>query len=379
MNVHADLKPMLVSDNKAWVVSGYDNFLYEIDVDKWDATFIEKVKMEGNDPWRGNYAGVVYKNKIICLPDRNDKIAIYDITTENLTYIDMPRNNFEHWDVTAYILKEDILYMFSRTQKMIIKADLITASCEVYDKLDIDKQIIVLASKDKFMFITLGEQLELYSYNLWKRTVQKEFSIENKKKYTTFLCDGENVWFSGMRKNFLCWNSASNLAREIDFSQFDIYEYLPKLQEDCYYKANEEEFAEPLFANQFVYGNYIWFVPLRSSHIIRVNKYDYRVEMIELPDEEETFRSWNLRIGGLNALRFVFEFINQKGNLLIYSYKNQVHYVIDADTGKLKETKSALKTVNITKKIETILNENMHLTEGINCSLNYLLKYVINN
>lgn len=378
MNIHADVKPMLVCKNKAWMISGYDNFLYEIDLDNWEAVFIEKVELkeEYKSPWRGNYAGLMYRNKIICIPDRNNKIAIYDIVTKKFDYIDMPQDNQERWEVTAYALIEDIIYLFSRSQKIIIKVDLRTASCEVYDKIDIDKQISVVAEKDEFKFITQGESLALYSYQVLNKTLQKEFEIENKGKYITFCCDDKQAWFGGMRKKVLCWNYETSTAREIDLSQFDICEYISTPREDCYYKTAEEEFAQPLFLNQFVYGNYVWFVPLRSSHIIRVNRKDYRAEVIELPDEKETFESWSARIGGLFAYKLVFEFVNKDGDLVFYSYKNKVHYIIDADTGKLKETKPAIMTKNMKEEAEDFILRNSAMTENPDCDLNYFMKLI---
>lgn len=381
MNIHADLKPMLVCKNKAWMISGYDNFLYEIDLDNWEALFIEKVEMkvEDNSSWRGNYAGLMHENKIICLPDRNNKIAIYDIVSKKFDYIDMPQDNQERWEVTAYVLIEDIIYLFSRSQKIIIKVDLRTALCEVYDKIDIDKQISVVAEKDEFKFITQGESLALYSYQVLSKTLQKEFEIENKGKYRTFCCDDKQVWFGGMRKTVLCWNYETSTAREIDFSQFDICEYVTTPRKDCYYKTAEEEFVQPLFSNQFVYGNYAWFVPLRSSHIIRVDRKDYRAEVIELPDEKETFESWSARIGGLFAFKLVFEFVNKDGDLVFYSYKNKVHYIIDADTGKLKETKPAIMTKNIKEEAEEFISQNAVLAENMDCDLNYFMKLITEN
>lgn len=383
MNIHADIKPMLVCKNKAWMVSGYDNFLYEINLDDWEAEFIEKVEMklkpEDNSPWRGNYAGFMHKNKLVCLPDRNNKMAIYDIVSKKFDYIDMPPDNQERWDIGAYVLMEDIIYLFSRTQRIIIKADLIAESCEVYDEIDIDKQIIVAAVGEEFKFITQGERLAFYSYQVLSKTLQKEFEIENKGKYTTFCCDDKQVWLSGRRKKFLCWNYETRTAREIDFSQFDICEYVTSPREDCYYKTAAEEFAQPLFLNQFIYGGYVWFVPLRSSHIMRVSQKDYQVEVIELPDEKETFESWRARIGGLFAYKLVFELANKDGDLVFYSYKNKVHYIIDADTGKLKETKPAIMTKNIKEEAESIVSQNDVLNESMDCDLNYFMKLIMDN
>lgn len=101
--------------------------------------------------------------------------------------------------------------------------------------------------------------------------------------------------------------------------------------------------------------------------------------MIELPDEKETFESWSARIGGLFAFKLVFEFVNKDGDLVFYSYKNKVHYIIDADTGKLKETKPAIMTKNIKEEAEEFISQNAVLAENMDCDLNYFMKLITEN
>lgn len=376
MNVHADLKPMLLRENKAWMVSGYENFLYEVDLEAWNVRFVKSLQFKDNDSWRGNYAAFIYKNKVICIPDRNNKIAIYDMADDKLDYIDMPENGPERWNISAHILDEDILYLFSCTSNLIVKVDLSALSSEIYDCIRVEKRLNGVAYGKEFLFIAQEEELELYTYDIQNRTLQKEFVIKNIKKYTTLCCEDENIWFSGKRKNILCCNRKTNTIKEIDLSKFDIYEYIASPQKNKYYITEEEEFLEPLFGNQFIYGEYVWFVPYRSSHIIRVNKNDYHAEMIELPNEEESFESWSARTKGLNLFKVVFEFANNNGELVFYSYKNRIHYIVDADTGKVKQSMQTLKVKNMKEEIASLVEPDSIPTEGLYYNLSRFLELI---
>lgn len=374
MNLHADIYPMVISNDKAWMISGEDNFLYNIDLKKWEATFVEALQSDKEDAWRGNYVGLEYKNKLICIPDRSDRIGIYDIVNEKMEYIQMPQNITTRWNITAHILDGNILYLFSEMKKIILKVDLNRYSIEIYDCIEKEKNIVYVLSKEKeFLFIVQEDSLYLYRYNVLNRKMDKIFISE--ERYEVMCCDGDNVWFSGKKKKVLFWNGQSNYTKEIDLSAIDICEYniiAPK--KENYVITREEDFHYELFYKQCVCGEYVWFFPYRSNHVIRVNKKNYFAEKIIFENETENVDSLQRRINGLNHYKLFLEVIDDKGDLFVYSFKNGVHYKIDTTTGKIEETKSQIKVLNEEVVMHTLLTAGKMYRERIDFSLKELLR-----
>lgn len=374
MNLHADIYPMVLSNEKAWVISGEDNFLYRIDLETWEATYVEAVQSDKEDVWRGNYIGLEYKSKLICIPDRSDRIGIYDIVNEKMEYIQMPQNITTRWNITAHILDGNILYLFSQTKNMILKVDLNSNVIDIYDCIEKEKNIVYVSSQEKeFLFIVQEEDLYLYKYNVLKRKLDKIFISE--ERYEVMCCDGENVWFSGKKKKVLFWNGKSNGTKEIDLSDIDICEYnfvAPKKENHVITK--EEEFHYELFYKQCVCGEYVWFFPFQTNHVIRVNRKNYFAEKIVLENETESADTLKRRINGLNQYILFWELVDSEGDLFVYSFKNEVHYKIDIITGRVKEIKPQIKVRNEEKAMTMLLTTGKRFRERTDFSLKELLR-----
>ena len=374
MKLHADLYPMVVSNDKAWVISGEDNFLYKIDLDKWEATYVEAVQSDKEDIWRGNYVGLEYENKLICIPDRSDRIGIYDLVNEKMEYIQMPQNITTRWNITAHILDGDTLYLFSQTKNMVLKVDLRSYSIEICDCIEKEKSIVsVLAKEKEFWFLLQEGKLYLYKYNVISRKVDKIFIAE--ERYEVMCCDGDNVWFSGKKKKVLFWNGQSNHTKEIDLSAIDICEYnIVAPKKENYVTTREEEFHYKLFYKLCVCGEYVWFFPFQTNHVIRVNRKNYFVEKIVLENETENVDTLQRRINGLNQYKLFWEMVDNEGDLFVYSFKNQVHYKIDILTGCVKEIKPQIKVLNEETARAMLLEKGKMFRERMDFSLKELLR-----
>lgn len=374
MKVHADIYPMVLYDDKAWVISGEDNFLYNVDLKNWEATYVVEVQSDKEDVWRGNYVGLEYKSKIICIPDRNDKIGIYDIVNEKMEYIQMPQNITTRWSIDAHILDGDILYLISQVKNMILKVDLKHYSVEICDCIESGKKIVyVLAKEKEFVYIIQEDKLNLYRYNVLNGKVKKTFISE--ECYDVMCCDGDNIWFSGRKKKVLCWNEQTNQTKEVDLSTLDICEYnLVAPKKDTYVVTKEKDFCHQIFYKQCVYGEYVYFFPYHTNHVLRVNTKNFTVEKIDFENEIDTADSLQKRINGLEHYKFFLEMIDNEGYVYVYSFKNEVHYKIDNITGKVKEIKPQIKVLNEEKAMNMLLTRGKMFRERMDFSLKELLR-----
>lgn len=374
MNLHADVHPITILNNQAWLISGEDNFLYKIDIEKWEASFVTELNFDAIYLWRGNYIGLVYQNKLICLPDRSDKIEIYDIDSKKLDYIQMPQNITKRWGISAYILKQDNLYLFSATERLILKVCMKNGRVEIYDYIEEEKDILyVLAKGNEFLFIIQEKGTCFCRYDVVNKQLNKTLITE--ELYEVMCCDDDNIWFSGKRKKILLWNRKSSKRKEIDISSLDICEYsFISLTKENYMITKEEEFQDTLFYKQIVYGEYLWFFPLRSNYLIRINRENYKVEKIEFENETEDINSLFKRTNGLNSYKYFFEFVDSQNNLVVYSFKNKVHYIIDADRGIVKEVKGVISITNEENAINVLLDTGKIQAERMDFSLKELLK-----
>ena len=179
---------------------------------------------------------------------------------------------------------------------------------------------------------------------------------EAKANLFTICYDGTNFWLSGYCKEIYVWNPEKGMIKVItDFpKQFGFYHFRTKdeyLDIDCnsYYKVDD-----PFFYESVILGKYIWFISSQSSSILYIDRETYKVNLIDIKEEQETIDSIKREF----ACKYLFEYIRAERYIGIYSTKNQWIFEIDTVELCVKKKNYQLSNGAVTKIMKAIEDDN---------------------
>ena len=360
-DIYPDSDCIYVEDGIGWFISRVDNFLYKIDIKSHLCTFISKLPESGIAYWRGNSICYKRKNDIICLPDRSAFIWVYHLDHEEFEQIEMPQSNADRWDAVAYVEKDEYVYILSRGAKAIAVVDIDNLKVVRMININHHEKIESICGETygtSIFFVINGEHSSvIYEFDSNAELILKCCEIEVHDNYNTISFDGENFWLSGKKRQIVTINKESLNCRILkDFPEaFCMYNIGNPESGETEIRTEEEEYPQLLFFNSFVHQSKIWFVPLRTSHIISVNRSTYAINAIELENETETMESLN-RNGMLRNYKFFFEWIQNDTGLVFYSFKNDCHYIIDGETENCIGGFKDYQFVNYAQMLDALLD-----------------------
>jgi hypothetical protein len=231
---------------------------------------------------------------------------------------------------------------------------------------DIDSITGIAVHDTSIFYIANGAEAYVYEFDADTEQISKRCAIVDDNKYDTLAFDGTSFWLSGRKRELLEINQETNRHKKIDFEctpeNFKQYNFEISGDDETEFCIEHEEYMEPLFGVTFACKDKVWFFPLGTSHILYVDLYSHEVVPVELENEEETIESIRKR-GFLRTYKYFFERIENDGKLVVYSLKNDCHYVIDGDTGKCIETFKDYKITNYDLLIEQLATDKSILYE----------------
>jgi hypothetical protein len=377
LDIMPDFYGMYVEDNEAWFISRVDNILYHLDVSKRECRFIAFLPESGREYWRGNRLCCKVKDMIICIPDRCKFVWVYKIRDKMFKSIELPKG-VERWLITSYIVKQNLLYMMSALEKKIFVADI--------EKLKVLKTINLIQTDDiknitadsvfenSIFYIVSGEESNIYKFDTDTEMFSKICVIEGDDQYNTLTFDGKVFWLSGRKREFLAINKETNEQKIINFenipNDFKMYNFSVSATEADESGIEYKEYIVNLFITSFVWRGKIWFMPYSTSHIIYIDIYSNTIGYVELENETETIETIKNR-GFLRTYKYFYERIEDDNKLVVYSMKNDCHYVIDGENGKCIEAFNDYKLVNYDEMMEYMcINSGLILHDYIEMDRN---------
>lgn len=296
-------------NNEIWFVGNEDNMLWHMNILTDEIQYMATLPTKNKEnTFRMNTRCIKEGNNIFCLPDRADRIVIYDIITKNTesfmidigeshTYlIDRSENRigiYNAWKCGSKI------WCVSYFLQNIIEID-IDNKCVggIYPVFEDEETLIgyEAAMHRECIYCVSRNTKKIFKFNTITKSVKYYNPQVNDKGFNTIVSDENMFYLTGYKKAIYIWNEERDSIVPLDmFPQK--YHVLNK-------QGLETDFYDmPIFYRSLVMESYILFLPWNfldafSNALIAYRKSDQKVVLVDSGDEKESLFSFCYRKSG---------------------------------------------------------------------------------
>ena len=216
-------------DTGYWFIGRNDDVLYKLN-ESMECTPVAFLSDEEKDVYRYHQKCVVYDNKVFCLPDRANYIAVYDIVEDSLIKLSIPKGDNHRLSILYAYIEDDSLYCVSSGTGSIFEVSItdcrIKAEYEVFDKRDVgadefscDKS---LRLDGNIFFVSNCEPVIAIFDIRTKETKKIVINIKDKGFNTITYVNGTFL-LTGYKENIYVWNGKSEEITTFSLNINDLY------------------------------------------------------------------------------------------------------------------------------------------------------------
>lgn len=283
-------------DNEVWFVGNEDNMLWRMNIVTNKIQYIAALPTKNIDgAFRMNTRCIKEGNHIFCLPDRSDRIVIYDIITKKAEscMIDIGENRTHMIDIGESRIGiynawkcENKIWCVSYFLQSILEIDIDNKCVDgIYPVFEEEKTLIgyEAAMQQGCIYCVSRNTKKISKFNIMSKSV-KYYSLQiNDEGFNTIAADENAFYLTGYKKAVYVWNEEKNSVVPIETfpSQYNVLNE-EGLEVNCYEK--------PIFYRSVAMKSYILFLPWNfpeasSNGIIAYRKFDQRLILIDGGDE----------------------------------------------------------------------------------------------
>lgn len=273
--------------NEVWFVGNMNNSLWNMNLDTKELKYAALIPVNGENTFRRNTRCLKFENKIFCLPDLDDKIAIYDMGKDEFRFCKIGGKNEERRSIYNAWICGSTLWCVSYFMQQIIEINLSNISIKgIYPLFEESDRKIGYESamyEEDIYFVSRNDTV-IGRFNLLTKEIQYyELDIDD-KGFNTITTDGCNIYVTGYKKAVYIWNLKNNYIK--------VKNNFPYEYKVCNTnKGNVEEicYDSPIFYRSTIIENYIIFLPwnfpgARSNGILIYDKSEQCILCVK--DEE---------------------------------------------------------------------------------------------
>lgn len=352
--------------NDIWFVGINDNSLWNMDLSTKKITYVEVIPTDGEDTYRMNTRCIKNQNNIVCLPDRDDKIVIYDTDTGNFKNCKINVSAKQRLGIYNGWKRNGVVWCVSYFLQQIIKINLYTMTIEGAYNVFKDASLL------------MGYEAAMSNGNIYcisrNDTVISKFNIEtedaeyyklpiNEKGLNTIAADGDIFYMTGYKKAIYIWDQKMNQIRTLD--------NFPEQYTVC---KNQQEMENgycdvPIFYRSIVTENCVLLLPwnfpeAKSNGLIL---YDKR-------KQEITFISQEVQEKNKDIIYFMCYHGPQNEVGLFCTGENKILEICEDGHARYLED---FTVVGSERLFADIIQRNKTIVESDTCNLKNLLKNVL--
>ncbi len=317
-----------IDNNEAWFVDGERDILCCLNLKSNTCDYAVKIPNSNLDEFRLNSRCIKFENEVFCMPDKGERIWVYNLNDRYFQQIDIKNPNKVRISIVDFWEYDNKLFAVSIGLKQVIEINI--------DKKVIDNYYALCDTPEKQIAKSIKVGMNIYCVSAVSNHIyQFDLKIKKSTVYTipkaeggfyTISFDGCKFWLSGYRKEIYIWdkeNNSTNILRDFP-RQFGIYNFArnEKYILDC----ERTVYDTPAFIESRVAGNYIWFIPFQTNKIIYVDRVTFQVNVLENEENESisSLSSYYL------AHKYLVLYMEDDRYIGLFSFKDNSVLEIDA-------------------------------------------------
>ena len=280
-------------NNEVWFVGNEDNILWRMNIVTDEIQYMAALPTKTkDDAFRMNTRCIKEGNHVFCLPDRADRILIYNIITKNTEscMIDMGESRIGIYNAWKCGNK---IWCVSYFLQSIIEIDMDNECVGgMYPVFEEEKTLIgyEAAMHQGCIYCVSRNTNKISKFNTVTKSVKYYTPQINDEGFNTIVADENAFYLTGHKKAVYVWNEESDSIVPIETfpSQYNVFNE-EGLEVNCYEK--------PIFYRSLAMESYILFLPWNfskasSNGIIAYRKSDQRLILIDSGNERGGFFSF---------------------------------------------------------------------------------------
>jgi len=312
----------------AWFTGGEVNSLFRLDMQREVYTYVTAFPDYEVDSFRKNSVCYKYDNYIFCFPNIGEKIWVVSLLNNELCGIDINNPEGLRLGFMKVIKRGTKLYAVSIGLRQVIEIDAEKKEiCEYHLLVEDDREKLCweCIEVESNIYCASLNLNKIYEFNMITKRVES-FTIPMVSKGIATIChDGKNFWFSGLKKELYVWEKDKNKTLILKELPIEFGKYIVDESTDAVVDYSVEVSEEQFFLSSFVIKDEVWLVPYRSNKIIYVNSNNFKIQVFEMPEEEERAEGWSLGMWQ----KYILEYVRDDRFIGIYSFRNKRIYEID--------------------------------------------------
>ena len=218
-----------IEKNKAWFIWGSLNILCCLDLEMNECELLTYIPEILESRFRGNSICYKYGNDIYCMPIYGKSIWVYSMVDDNFCEIRVNNPNEGLINIQDLWEYNNKIYAISTGLGQLIEIDLNEKKIKNYYSIIQDKIIVKSIKVDSLIYCLVGENNEIYRFNLETKETNRYKLPNIGRKFNTICFDGEKFWLSGYNKEIYVWDQKKNEISILDkfprdFGMYDFTE-----------------------------------------------------------------------------------------------------------------------------------------------------------
>lgn len=314
-----------IEDDKAWFVSGIENFLFCVDLQKKECEYAAQIP-EKAGRFRVTPRCIKCGSDIFCVPDKGRSIWVYNINFGIFTEIRISNPNNVRLELDRIWEFENQIFAVSYGLRQIIIIDIVQKKITDYYEIE-TKGIITYSVKIADEIYILDRDGKICQVDM-KTGKQVSYRLpDTGRKFYSFGFDGKKLWLTGYCKELCVWDKEQNTVSFIDVLTKEIDIENSKKGVDNKIGCVVDEY--PVFSHVITAEESIWFIPTQTKEIIYVNKNEQVAHLFEV---EETENPESIKSKG--GEKYILEYIIGNRYIGLFSLENE--RILQIDTKKLQ-------------------------------------------
>lgn len=341
-----------LENNQAWLISTKYNVIFSLDMHTNECNYIASIPDISRNMFRLNPRCIKSGENIICMPDKGDRIWIYNIEKHSFSSINIDNPNRVRLSIWYFWEYDNKVYAVSKGLKQILEINIVEKKVDnayllkqEYEKnrsnnISSIQSSLVYYEGDCYVgrilnSINVGSVIYsltvdnfIYQFDMKTKEILYETLPDIGRKFYTFCYDGVKFWLSGWYKELYIWDGKTMIILDKFPQNFGGYNFGKDTDQQVDMLSSEYDL--PTFEYLVAIGEKVWLIPCVANKILYVDRNNYMMQVFEIEEENETKESLMDRD---DTAKYVLEYVKNNRYIGLYSFKNR--RILEIDTKML--------------------------------------------